>query len=260
MFSFYGLEFSWNRFLGYSILDNPMEIVGIVIIIAVLCLTIVIAHKLFYSYRDSSDIATLTWLLTFLFLSAAIFFLILEKVSFSTLGLADLGKLMALIAFSCVSVALVCINNFSFRMTYPEHNKVLTVFVSILAVIYNTILIIAILAGPPYSDIKKYELVYSFSIDLIVYPLLLSILLIPPITFFYFSSKIQEENRPNSKRALWMGIGILCFDIGYIAEVAPILPTDLSIPLRILFAVAAFIMYVCFSMPDWFKNRIGWTE
>ncbi|MFX0138619.1 MAG: hypothetical protein ACFFDN_33560 [Candidatus Hodarchaeota archaeon] len=260
MISLYGFEFSWNRFLGYSVLKDPMELIGLVIILVILAIVTVIIPKLFKTYKDLRDSATFAWLLTFIFLEAAIIFLIFEKVSYSTLGLIDLGDIMAIIAFSCVSVAIVSINYFTFNMTYPDHKKILTMIVLILTIIHNIVLIFAILSGPPYADVINYELVYDISINRIVYPILLSIILIPPIIFFYFSSKSREENRPNSIRALWMGIGIICFDIGYLTEVAPIFPTELSIPLRILFAVAALIMYVCFSMPDWFKKKIGWID
>ena len=259
MFSLYGFWFSWNKALGYSILKNPLELIGIGIIAVILVIVILGVRELYKIYKSNRDVANLTWLLTFLSLLFAVIFLICEKLCFSTFGLYEFGKFMALLAFCFVGFAVIAINNFAFRMNNPERVKLLTACVTILVVIYITVLSYAIIIGYPISDVVNYELVYDVSIDLIVYPVLITILAIAPLTFFYFSSKIREENKAASTRALWMGLGIVFFGVGFIVEVAPLFPTELSIPLRGLFAAAAIIMYVCFAMPEWFKNKIGWT-
>jgi hypothetical protein len=52
-----------------------------------------------------------------------------------------------------------------------------------------------------------------------------------------------------------MGIGLSCFGLGYLLTFIPILAISLS-----FFLATTIIMYICFSMPEWFKNRIGWDS
>ncbi|MHA1378357.1 MAG: hypothetical protein ACTSRG_08235 [Candidatus Helarchaeota archaeon] len=257
---FYDLEFLGNTIAGYSVLKNPWELIGLGIILVAMIIVAFLAQQMFKNYKETKMIATLYWALAFFFLLVAVVFLIIEKVSYSTLGNADLGDLMAILALITSGAAIVFFDIFSFHTTYPERVKVLTSFVSILATIYVGSLVYAIISGYPLADVKAYELVYNPFIDIIVYCTLLPIILIAPIIFFYYASRMREESPPNSKRSNWIGTGLLFFAIGYIAEVAPFLPTEFSIPFRIFFVLAGYTLWVCFSMPDWFKNRIGWTE
>ena len=256
----YSIEFTLKELSGYSIFTDPLELFGTFLILIILGLTILICFRLFKDYQKTNDQPTLSWALASFFLVFAIIFLIIEKLSYSSFGQPDFGRFVAMIASSCVSASLISFNNFAFHITYPKYRKLLDIIVAILGISYILILIYANIRGPPYADIVEFELVYDLSINYLIYPLLIPILSIGPIVFFYFSSKSREESRPNSLRALWLGIGLLCFGLGYIVEVAPFFPPILSIPLRGLFLATAIIMYVCFAMPQWFKNRIGWIS
>ncbi|MHA1301453.1 MAG: hypothetical protein ACTSO9_18685 [Candidatus Helarchaeota archaeon] len=256
----YDLEFIGNKLAGYSILKNPWELIGLAIILIAMIIVAFLAQQMFKSYNETKMKATLYWALAFFFLLIAVIFLIIEKVSYSTLGNANLGDLMAILALITSGTAIVCFDIFSFHTTYPERVTILTIFVSILAAIYVGSLCFAIIQGYPWADVQSYELVYNPMIDIIVYCTLMPIILIAPIIFFYYASRMHEENPPNSRRSNWIGIGLLCFATGYIAEVAPFMPPTFSIPFRIFFVLAGYILWICFSMPDWFKSRIGWIE
>ena len=258
----YGPEYDFNKYiLGYSVLKNPLELIGLGIIVMALIMVAILAQQMLKSYRETKMTATLYWALAFLFLLIAVIFLIIEKVCFSTLGNQGFGRLMAVIALMTSGVAIVCFDLFAFHTTYPEKVPFLGTLVSILAAIYAGSLIYAIISGSAdLARVEHYELVYSPTIDIIVYCTLLPIILLAPIIFFYYSGRMKEENPPNSKRSSWIGTGMLFFAIGYVAEVAPFMPSEFSIPMRIFFVLAAFVLWICFSMPDWFKNRIGWTD
>lgn len=256
----YGVYYTWDQNTGNTLLQDPMELFGFGLIIIAMIFVVILTNKLFKSYKETKLPATLYWALGFAFLLAAVITLIIEKFSYSALGITSVGDISAIIALITSGAAIVCFDIFSFHTTYPEHVKVLTSVVSVGAIIYLGTLVSSIIIGYPFADVMDYELVYTPIADIIVYCTLLPIILIAPIIFYYYASKIRKENKPNSTRAFWMGTGLLAFDIGYIAEVAPFFPTELSIPFRIFFAIAAYIMYVCFSMPDWFKRRIKWTD
>jgi hypothetical protein len=79
---------------------------------------------------------------------------------------------------------------------------------------------------------------------------------IPISVFYYYAVKIREENRPSSNRSLWLGTGIFCFALAILMlSVASVTRIFL-----VLYIPSSIIFYVCFSMPEWFKRRIGWTE
>ncbi|MFX0136059.1 MAG: hypothetical protein ACFFDN_20630 [Candidatus Hodarchaeota archaeon] len=259
MFSLYEFEFLGNRLAGYSVLKNPLELFGLGIIIVAMIIVTILAFQMFRNYRETKMVATLYWALAFGFLLIAVIFLIIEKVSYSTLGNRSLGDTMAIFALIFSGAAIVCFDIFSFHTTYPDNVKILTLFVSIIAAIYVGVLIYSIILGYPHADVVNYELVYEASTDIIVYCSLLPIILLAPLIFFYYSSKMRENNPPNSIRARWMGIGLLFFAIGYITEVAPFLGI-LAIPFRIFFLLAGIVLWICFSMPDWFKQKIGWID
>jgi hypothetical protein len=259
----YGLEFWINQILGYSVLKNPIELIGLGIIVVAMAIVFLLVQQMFKSYKETKMTATLYWALAFLFLFIAVIFLILEKVSYSTLGAEELGDLMAVLALISSGIAIVCFDLFAFHTTYPDRVTILGILVSILAFIYVGSLCLSIITGE--AIVQNYELVYPFQIDLIVYGTLFPIILIAPIIFFYYASRMVEENPPSSKRSSWIGVGFLCFAAGYIGEVAPFfnyLPDifqALPIFFRIFFVIAGLILWICFKMPDWFKERIGWT-
>ena len=72
--------------------------------------------------------------------------------------------------------------------------------------------------------------------------------------------RVKEENPPASNRASWFGNAFLVYAIGQVVEFAPFFPTEFSVPLRITYVIAALIFYICFTMPEWFKKRIGWES
>ena len=114
--------------------------------------------------------------------------------------------------------------------------------------IYVEVLCWAILSGPPIMDVVNYEIVYNeMWINILIYCTAPTGLFFAPATFYYFGIKSREESRANSNRSIWFGTGVVFFDIAYILEVAPFFPSELSIPFRSFFLVAAIIMYFCFT-------------
>ncbi|MFX1449604.1 MAG: hypothetical protein ACFFCM_02105, partial [Promethearchaeota archaeon] len=60
----YGFWFTINILLGYSILDNPMEVIGLIILLITLVLIILLSRKLYKMYKETEDKSTLYFFLS----------------------------------------------------------------------------------------------------------------------------------------------------------------------------------------------------
>jgi len=252
---------------------GPIDIIGLLIIIVILVVIVLCVRVLIKSYSETKNVSTLYFAMAFSFFIGAIVLLLIEKV---TLSLNDTtpNVLMAMIAgwtalFALIfsGAAIVTINMFAFHNTFPEKKKILTPIIGIIAGIYVFLLCYSIFTsmhlGGTLAAIVSGEMTYDPLISLWSLILLMPCAISPPVVFFYFSGMTRETNAPNSKRSFWMGFAITLFFVGYIIEVLPIqhiITEYLSIPGRLALFFAAYILYICFAMPEWFKNRIGWTE
>ncbi|MHA1300675.1 MAG: hypothetical protein ACTSO9_14755 [Candidatus Helarchaeota archaeon] len=254
------IQYTINEILGISIFNEPWELIGLGILLIAGIFVIILMRTLYLNYKETGAVQTLYFLIAAFFLIIAIITLSIEKLSYSSLGLPQLGDFMAIIALIPSGLAIVCAAAFAFYATFPNHVKSLSSFVIILVFIYIGVLGSAILQGPPAAEVVNFEVKYSIEITFVVYGTLIPILAIGPIVFFYFANRIKEENRPAYIRSSWMGMGLLFFGIGYINEVAPLFPTEFSIPMRIFYVLCAITLYVSIGMPEWFKNKIGWKE
>ncbi|MHA1378358.1 MAG: hypothetical protein ACTSRG_08240 [Candidatus Helarchaeota archaeon] len=107
----------------------------------------------------------------------------------------------------------------------------------------------------------NFEIEYNYLwINILIYCTAIPIQLITPITFFIFTKRTRGENRGVSNRSLWLGLGTLCYAIGYTIEIARFFLTTLSNPFRSFLTVATIILYIYFTIPEWFRNKIGWQD
>ena len=256
----YGIEFSWYRLLGYSILKNPIEIIGYGILIGTVIFGIMSAIKLLQNYIETKRIPTFWFFLSYLFFIIGGIFLTFEKICFSTLGLPELGFLMAMIAIGIDGFAIVFGIRFIILSTYPERSKITTLFTVILTTIFVGVIYFAMIVGPPVANIENFEIVYIPIINIIIYATLIPLLLIMCLIFYKYAFELRNIDKANSNRTLWLATGIFIFLLGYLAEVGPIFPTILSIPFRFLLLTGTIIMYIAYFMPQWFKERIGWKN
>ena len=250
-----------------------IDIIGLLIIIVTMVVIILNVKVLLNSYKETKNISTLYFAFVFIFFIGAIVFLLVEKVTLTlhdtngTILMAILGGWSAILALIFSGCSIVTINLFAFHNTFPERKKILVPIIGILATIYVFLLCYSIFTsmhmGGVLAEIVLGEITYNNYISMWSFLALIPCAISGPVVFFYFSGMTRETNAPNSKRSFWMGFAITLFFIGYVIEVVPIqhpIIAYLSIPGRLCFLLAAYILNVCFSMPEWFKNRIGWTE
>lgn len=251
--------FDINRLTKESILSDPLELFGIIIILVALIFVAILSRILLKSYKENKARPTLYFFLAFILLIIAAIFLFIEQFGYSSIGDPNIGDIGGVIATIAVGSSMVFVDLFSFHNTFPGKVKILGTIVGLVTAIYVGTIIWAILTGPPVKDVINSEIVYLETwINILIYCTVIPIIIVAPFTFYYYAYRVRDENKPNSRRSLWLGTGLAIFGAGYIAELAPFFPTILSIPFRVTYLIAAIILYNCFTLPEWFKKRIGW--
>ncbi|MFX1450797.1 MAG: hypothetical protein ACFFCM_08145, partial [Promethearchaeota archaeon] len=180
---------------------------------------------------------------------------LLMGLCYSVYGLFELGKLMIILTQIPAQFTYLCVNLFAIRMTFPKKYKIVLIILIILSVLMMGTVTWAVFQGYPYFQ-YNFGIMFSLEVQIIRFICLVPIAVIPISVFYYYAAKIRDENRAQSNLSIWLGTGILCFCIIIIlTSVATIFRL-----FQILYVPSAIIFYICFSMPDWFKRRIGWTE
>ena len=252
----YYIQFTANQVFGRSILAQPLELFMLMVFLVAFVFLIGIISALYKNYKKRESVETLLFLIGMITLIPSNIFAILGNLCFSTLGLPEFGILITMIALFPSQCTYLCVNIFAIRVTFPKRFKLILVILLILSVINISTLTWAILQGPPYVNIVNFATVYSLDIQIIRFFCIVPFAVIPISVFYYYAAKIRDENRPSSNRSIWLGTGILFFALA-------VLFASISSELRLFqtcYVPAAIIFNVCFSMPDWFKSRIGWTE
>ncbi len=251
----YSIEFFFNQLTGYVYNRDPSFFLVPYLALAILGVTALSIVKLFKKYQVTHEQSTLSWAFSLLFIEFTLIFLILENISYTTLGQPDFGRLMSTMAFTCVICGIITLDNFALSMTYPKQKNKLLIIVAILGIISLLLVIFANISGPPYAEVQGFVLKLDIYITIFVFAFIIPNFFVGPIIFYYFALMIREENRPKSNLSLWMGIGLTCFGLGYVLTYIPILAIAFS-----FFLATTIIMYICFNIPGWFKNRIGWDS
>ncbi|NVM04006.1 MAG: hypothetical protein HWN67_16865 [Candidatus Helarchaeota archaeon] len=252
----YGFQYTLNRFSGRSLFDQPIDLILLGALLVAFVFLIGIIRALYKDYKKTETVETLLFLLGMITLIPANIFGIVTNLCYSTLGMPEIAEIITIINLFPMQFTYLCVNLFAIRMTFPKRYKLILVILLILSVIMIGTVTWAITKGPPYFNVINFAQVYSLNIQIIRFICLIPVAVIPISVFYYYATKVREENRATSNRSIWLGTGILSFAI------AVIIPT-VAVELRVfqaLYVPAAIIFYVCFSMPDWFKRRIGWTK
>ena len=254
----YYFWFAVDKAMGKSILQNPMELFGLGLLLIAFVVLILLLIPVYKSYKQSEQRSTLYFFLAIFCNLIGAVFLIGEKFSYSSIGDVALGDIFSVFALNVAGVGILFLVLFAFENSYPERVPLFGTIVGIVLFTYTWTLCWAILTGPPVMDIVNFEIEYKeFWINILIYVTAIPIMLIAPITFFIFAKKTRTENSQASKRAFWFGMGTLFYAIGYTVEIAPFFPTVLSIPLRSFLTGAAILLYLTFTLPEWFKKATG---
>ncbi len=252
----YYFQFVSNKLFGLSIFEQPFELILLGALLIALVFLLGIIYELYKDYKKTKTIETLLFLLGMITLIPANIFGIVYSLCYSTFGLPELAEFLIIFNLFPMQFTYLCVNLFAIRMTFPKRYKIILVILLILSVILIGTMTWAILNGSPYFSIVNFAPVYSLDIQIIRFICLIPVAVIPISVFYYYATKVREENRATSNRSIWLGTGILCFAL---AVIVTSVATEFRM-FQMLYVPAAIIFYVCFSMPEWFKRRIGWTE
>ncbi len=252
----YPFQYIIYQLLGLNTTNLLFEIFGIVIYGVAGLFLFLIIYELYKDYRRDKLTETLLFLLGMIFLIISNVLVVFSRLCYATWGLPGLGELLTINMYLSAQICYLFVNAFAIRVTYPKRFNVIFIFLLVLSGILLGTQSWAIIQGPPHTKIVDFAIFFSIEIILIRIILLIPFGAIPVGVFFYFAKKVRNENKANSNRSIWFGIGILLF---VIAIVFTSISRELS-TIQVLFIPAAIIFYVCFAMPDWFKRRIGWAD
>jgi len=233
---------------GLSIFD----LLSVVIVLIALPLDAFLVVTTMKNYKETENKAFLYISTAFIFIFVGGALLIVEKIGF--IMYLPLGIVGILIALPASGMGHFFFNVFAFEHTFPEKRKILISVVGTLVLLYLGVLLAAIIVGAPFSWVADAEMIYAPIVDVFAFSFLIPVLFSAPLVFFYFAIKSKEK--PKRIRSTLMGLAIALFNIAYIFEAIPIDPL-LAVIFRSFFITSAIILYICFSMPDWFKKAIG---
>ncbi|MFX0137813.1 MAG: hypothetical protein ACFFDN_29500 [Candidatus Hodarchaeota archaeon] len=251
---FYSVQFYFNKIFGTSF--NPVQLITLVVISISGIFLIGIIHALYTNYKKNKLIETLLFLLGMISLIIAAVFGMLVSFTYRDWGLRGLGDLFTIFMNFSILSCILLVNLFSIRVTFPKRYKIVLAILLILSAILVYTGLWAAFQGAPYVRVIDFVVVFSLEFMLIRIFGLLPFSIIPIALFFYYAKKVRKEQRAHSNRSIWLGLGIICFSTT--VTVANVIPRFQFI--QVLLVPAAIIFYVCFSMPDWFRRRIGWVE
>ncbi|NVM03758.1 MAG: hypothetical protein HWN67_15620 [Candidatus Helarchaeota archaeon] len=249
----YSLQFYFSQIFSSS---SPFDLITLVSLSVSGIFLIGIIHALYTNYKKNKLIETLFFLLGMMCLIIAAVFAILVRFSLANWGLLGLGIFFTIITNMFALICILLVNLFSIRVTFPTRYKIVLVILLVISAILIYTGLWAALQGPPYTMVIDFIVFFSLEIMLIRFFGLLPFSIIPISLFFYYAKKVREEKRAHSNRSIWLGLGILCFSIAVLVGSA----NPRFQVIQVLYVPAAIIFYVCFSMPDWFKRRIGWAD
>ncbi len=268
------MQFSWVNLVDYvsnhvtkdfHMLSQPtipaMDIIFFIIYLIAGIFLIALLYKLFKMYKETESLDILLFFIGLLLLLISNVIFIFRRFAYASLGAPELGDFLTILLQFPSDLGVLFITLFTIRATFPKRSKVIFSSVLIVVVIKWIVETWVILQGPPLYNVINYDIVYSLEYALIRLVFLLPLYAIPPIVFFYYAKKIRSENKPKSSRALWLGVGMLCFAIPFL--VVPIAVVTIGNVMRLLeiFVLPApIIFYICFTMPNWFKRKIGWPD
>ncbi len=252
----YIFEYALNQIIKPSIFNDPFQLImlGIWLVDGIFLAGLI--WILYKKYKDTENFESLLFLIGLLFILISLVFFNMAKFCYTSLGSRGPGDLLFIISQIPVIVGALCFNIFAVRVTFPKHSRIVFSFVLILGIIFLVTITWGVIYGPPYTNVVNFDVLFSLDIIFIRLCSLLPIIMIPAAVFFYFGIKIRDEAKHKSTRSIWLGLGIVFFAIAFV--VSPI-----TIELRFLQACilpAPIIFYICFSMPDWFKRKIGWPD
>ncbi|MFX0133179.1 MAG: hypothetical protein ACFFDN_06000 [Candidatus Hodarchaeota archaeon] len=249
----YIFQYALNQIIAPSIFNDPFQLImyGIWFVDAIFLAGLI--RILYKNYKKTDSVESLLFMIGLLLILTSLVFFNIARFCYESLGSPGLGDLLYIITQFPVIAGSLCFNIFAVRVTFPKRSKIVFSFVLVLGIIFLATITWAVIQGPPYANVVNFDVSFSLNIVFIRLCSLLPILTIPAAVFFYYAIRIRNEDKPKSTTSLWLGLGIVFFAIAFV--VSPI-----AIELRYLQAFvlpAPIIFYICFSMPDWFKRKIG---
>jgi len=232
-----------------------IQLISVIELFAASLFSIFLALKTYGKYKEKEDNSTLFISLNFFLTGFALISIAIDRILLTTLTNSIPGLIFHNIALYLSLTIIMLLDLFAFEMTYPDKIKILSLIMLILLAVAGVLLAIYQPHINPFDPNK--EIIYADELLIFIAPFLFPPILIPIIVFLYFSIAVRKESKPNSLRALTMGIASIIVMIAYLFELMG--GTGLIVIfVRLAFVIYIFLMYISFTLPSWYQKAIGW--
>ena len=232
--------------------------------------------KLIKSYRLKKSRAILIFILAFIFALTGSIILaavstwvtVLSSQGFQATPITELiGRVGLLSGIALSILGLIFVNIFSFENTFPEKIKILTLIVSISGTIFLIILIFAHvnqMFGGNLVVISGTSPLYDINIVLLGYVSIFPSTISTPSVFLYFGYKIRSTDIGKANRSYILGTCFLLLNLGFVFGTLTFgnefLFIIMSFISSIIVCLSSILIYLCISLPEWFKIAIKMTD
>jgi len=235
------------------------QIIGLIELLIAAFFAFILSLNTLKKYRQTKATGTIIFSLNFFLTGFTLICITINRILLNEIILDIIYSTLPGLIFHNIAVILsfgvvVLLDSFAFQMTYSKYTKILTIIVSIIL----GILAIILLFNQPTIGISG-EMVYPDELILLILPFLLPPIFIPIVVFAYYSITIKKYSKAKSLRALVMTIAIIVISISYLLELIGIIGI-VVVFVRLGFVVYVLLMYIAFTMPQWFKNMIKWDQ
>ncbi|MHA1298392.1 MAG: hypothetical protein ACTSO9_03010 [Candidatus Helarchaeota archaeon] len=240
-----------------SISPELLQLISVIELFAAALLAVILSNNTFHKYKQVSERSTLYMALNFLLTGFALVFIAIDRILLMSLLDPIPGLIFHNLALYFSLFIILLLDLFAFEMTYPDKIKILAAIMAVLLIISGIVLAIY----QPHIDPLDFnkEIIYPDILILLLAPFLFPPILIPLMVFLYFSAAVRKDSKPNSLRALTMGIACIIITICYIFEVIGITGVIVII-IRLGFVIYVVLMYISLTLPKWYQKAIGWEK
>jgi hypothetical protein len=236
-------------------LDIPItDFISLLILIIGNILAIIVAIRLYQTYRTNKQVQTLIFALAAFFVAFAILPLILEKVFLSELAY---NGFLAFYIFGPLAVvfsgfAVLFIDIFSYKLVFPKKTTILSVISAAIIAIYlgfwvfdptrhidcqmiGTFQVCEITFGNLFGLSFKFTQMLSLAT-------MVPLVIIGGFVFFHFARKTRKYYKTRSNKALLYGLGQISLAVAYSTEIIGMDP-NIAVVLRIFWIIGAVLFY-----------------
>ncbi|MHA1230836.1 MAG: hypothetical protein ACTSRP_11940 [Candidatus Helarchaeota archaeon] len=218
--------------------DLILDLITLGFLLPSIILGFIIGFKSYGTYKKNKNFQNEIFTIMAFSLSIAVILLISEQIFLTLVVNIQLGLFFGAVATITSGIVVVTTDAFAFSMVFTKKYKILT----IISTIFMSMPVLLHIFDPT-KTVEEGEIVFYWDplqiglpiTPLVMFCVIIPLLIIPVLTFYYYSIKIRNKSKVRSKRALVLGTGILLISLAYIFEL-------IGLPVIVVFLRSMFLM------------------